>query len=154
MWDAEEKQMLGHPHRSWLGCTDRHAGVWREDWMREENNWFLFWTSHVQGLEKGMATHSSLLAWRIPWTEEPGGLQSMGPQRIGYNWACACTRTYKVPKRQPGEDATAGRHIAWSWEVWVDDMHMRASRRGYGWCHSTWWAVLCLVAQSCPTLSW
>ena len=31
-------------------------------------------------LEKGMATHSSILAWRIPWTEEPGGLQSMGSQ--------------------------------------------------------------------------
>ena len=36
-------------------------------------------------LKKGMATHSSILAWRIPWTEEPGGLQSMGPQRIGPN---------------------------------------------------------------------
>ena len=36
-------------------------------------------------LEKGMATHSSILAWRIPWTEEPGGLQSMGLQRIGHN---------------------------------------------------------------------
>ena len=35
-------------------------------------------------LEKGMATHSSILAWRIPWTEEPGGLQSMGLQRAGY----------------------------------------------------------------------
>ena len=33
-------------------------------------------------LEKGMATHSSVLAWRIPWTEEPGGLQSMGLQRV------------------------------------------------------------------------
>ena len=33
-------------------------------------------------LEKGMATHSSILAWRIPWTEEPGGLQSIGSQRI------------------------------------------------------------------------
>ena len=33
-------------------------------------------------LEKGMATHSSTLAWRIPWTEKPGGLQSMGSQRI------------------------------------------------------------------------
>ena len=38
-------------------------------------------------LEKGMATHSSILAWRIPWTEEPGGLQSMGSQRVGYNGA-------------------------------------------------------------------
>ena len=36
-------------------------------------------------LEKGMATHSSTLAWRIPWTEEPGGLQSMGSQRAGHD---------------------------------------------------------------------
>ena len=36
-------------------------------------------------LEKGMATHSSILAWKIPWTEEPGGLQSMGSQSIGHN---------------------------------------------------------------------
>ena len=36
-------------------------------------------------LEEGMATHSSILAWRIPWTEEPGGLQSMGSQRVGHN---------------------------------------------------------------------
>ena len=36
-------------------------------------------------LEKGMATHSSVLAWGIPWTEEPGGLQSMGWQRVGYD---------------------------------------------------------------------
>ena len=34
-------------------------------------------------LEKEMATHSSILAWRIPWTEEPGGPQSMGSQRVG-----------------------------------------------------------------------
>ena len=37
-------------------------------------------------LEEGMATHSSTLAWRIPWTEEPGGLQSMGSQRVGHEW--------------------------------------------------------------------
>ena len=36
-------------------------------------------------LEKGMATYSSVLAWRILWTEEPGGLQSMGSQRVGHN---------------------------------------------------------------------
>ena len=36
-------------------------------------------------LEKGVGTHSSILAWRIPWTEEPGGLQSMGSQRVGHN---------------------------------------------------------------------
>ena len=36
-------------------------------------------------LEKGMATYSSILAWRIPWTEEPGGLQFMGLQRVGHD---------------------------------------------------------------------
>ena len=36
-------------------------------------------------LEKGMATHSSILAWRIPWTEEPGDLQPMGSQRIRHD---------------------------------------------------------------------
>ena len=36
-------------------------------------------------LEKGMATHSSILAWRIPWTEEPGRLQLMGSQRVGHD---------------------------------------------------------------------
>ena len=38
-----------------------------------------------EALEKGMAMHSSILAWRIPWTEEPGGLQSMGSQRVIYD---------------------------------------------------------------------
>ena len=36
-------------------------------------------------LEKEMATHSSILAWRISWTEEPGRLSSMGPERVGHN---------------------------------------------------------------------
>ena len=36
-------------------------------------------------LEEGMATHSSILAWEMPWTEEPGGLQSMRSQRAGYD---------------------------------------------------------------------
>ena len=49
------------------------------------------WEALVQSLgredplEKEMATHSCLLAWRMPWTEEPGGLQSMGPQRVGHD---------------------------------------------------------------------
>ena len=36
-------------------------------------------------LEKGMATHSKILAWRVPWTEEPGRLQSMGLQKVGHD---------------------------------------------------------------------
>ena len=48
------------------------------------------WKTRVQSLgredllEKKMATHSSILAWKTPWTEEPGGLQSMGSQRVGH----------------------------------------------------------------------
>ena len=45
-------------------------------------------------LEKEMAAHSSVLAWRIPLTEEPDGLQSMGSQRVAYDWA---TNTFSVP---------------------------------------------------------
>ena len=48
-------------------------------WVR-----FLGWEDP---LEKEMATYSSILAWRIPWTEEPSGLKSMGSQRIGHNLA-------------------------------------------------------------------
>ena len=44
-------------------------------------------TSLKTVLEKEMATHSSVLSWRIPWAEEPGGLQSMGSQRVGHDWA-------------------------------------------------------------------
>ena len=48
-------------------------------------------------LEKEMATHSSILAWKVPWTEEPGGLQSMGSQIAGHDWATnTCTYTLVV----------------------------------------------------------
>ena len=47
----------------------------------------LFGTSHSLFLEKAMATHSSTLAWQIPWTEEPGRLQSMGSLGVGHDWA-------------------------------------------------------------------
>ena len=49
------------------------------------------WETGVQSLgwedslKEGMTTHSRILAWRMPWTEEPGGLQSMGPQIVGPN---------------------------------------------------------------------
>ena len=54
-------------------------------------------TSSISGsgrsLEEGMATHSSILAWRIPWTEEPGGLQSIGSQRVRHNCSDLPPRT-------------------------------------------------------------
>ena len=45
-------------------------------------------------LQEGMATRSSILAWKIPWTEEPGGLQSTGSQRVGRDVACTSTRCH------------------------------------------------------------
>ena len=56
----------------------------QETWV-----WSLSWEDP---LEKGMATHSSILAWRIPWTEEPDGLQFTGSQRVGQDWV---TNTHK-----------------------------------------------------------
>ena len=54
------------------------------------------WVQSLGGedpLEEEMATHSSILAWRIPWTEEPGGRQSMGSQRVRHEWVTehSCT---------------------------------------------------------------
>ena len=47
-------------------------------------------------LEKEMATHSSTLAWKIPWMEEPGGLQFMGLQRVGHDWATSVTHSERT----------------------------------------------------------
>ena len=60
------------------------------------------WETWVQSLgqedplEKEMATHSSILAWRIPWTEEPGGLQSTGLQKVGHDWATSLSLSYST----------------------------------------------------------
>ena len=51
----------------------------------KEEECLLFYSDIIVSLEKEMATHFSVLAWRIPWTEEPGGLQSMGSQSVGHN---------------------------------------------------------------------
>ena len=53
-----------------------------KSWTRLSDFTFTF---HLHALEKAMATHSSVLAWRIPWMEEPGGLQSMGSLRVGHD---------------------------------------------------------------------
>ena len=53
--------------------------------MQETQDMWVLYLGQEDPLEKNMATHSSILAWRIPWTEEPGVLPSMGPQRVGYH---------------------------------------------------------------------
>ena len=56
----------------------KHLPAMRETWVRS--------LGQEDPLEKEMATHSSVLAWRIPWTEEPSRLQSMGSQRVGHDF--------------------------------------------------------------------
>ena len=52
-------------------------------------------------LEEEMAIHFSILAWDIPWIEEPGGLQSMGLQKVGHNWATKQQQIYCLPHPWP-----------------------------------------------------
>ena len=68
---------------SWLRASLVTQKLKRLPLMRETWVWSL---GQEDPLEKEMATHSSILAWRIPWTEKPGGLQSMGSQRVRHNW--------------------------------------------------------------------
>ena len=70
--------------------------------MRETQVLPLVWEDT---LEKGMATHSNILAWRTLQTEEPGGIRSMGLQRGGYGWTSLVAQTIK--------------HMSTMWETWV-----------------------------------
>ena len=62
---------------------------------QEMQVWSLGWEDP---LEEEMATHSSILAWRIPWTEETDGLPSIGSQTVGHSWVTEHTHTNILPK--------------------------------------------------------
>ena len=89
--------------------------------------WSLGWEDP---LEKKMATHSRSLAWRIPWTEEPGRWQSLGSQRVGHDWAhraymlTGMYGIYKGPSSQ-GYGFSCG-HI-WMWELVYTRLYTCAS---------------------------
>ena len=87
---------LQYSWASLVGQVVKNPPTMQETWIRP-----LGWEDT---LEKGMATHSSILAWRTAWTDEPGKLQSMGSQRVGHNWATS-TFTY-VPGMMLGTEAT------------------------------------------------
>ena len=55
-------------------------------WICPPGKWEIIW-ERLRAKEKEMATHSSVLAWRIPWTEKPGRLQSMGSHRVRHDWS-------------------------------------------------------------------
>ena len=73
---------------SLVAQTVKHLCTMWETWV-----WSL---GREDPLEKEMAIHSSTIAWRIPWTEERGRLQSMGLQRVGHDWATSLSFTYTV----------------------------------------------------------
>ena len=67
-----------------MAQTVKHLPAMLETWVR-----FL---GQEDPLEKEMAIHSSILAWKIPWMKEPDKLQSMGSQRVGHDWATSLTQ--------------------------------------------------------------
>ena len=71
-----------HGQRSLVGCSPVHRVA--KSWARLSDLTFTF---HFHALEKEMATHSSVLAWRIPGTGQPGGLPSMGSHRVRHDWS-------------------------------------------------------------------
>ena len=76
-------QFLGVPSGlSWVSLVSPMVKNLPAMWESRCNPWV-----RKIPLEKGMATHSSILAWEVPWTEEPGGLQPMRSQGVGHNWA-------------------------------------------------------------------
>ena len=86
---------------------------------------FVLWLSSVP-LEKVMAPHSSTLAWKIPWMEEPGRLQSMGSLRVGHDWATSLSlftfmhwrrKWQPTPVFLPGESQGWGSQVGF--HLWV-----------------------------------
>ena len=82
-WESLDYKEIKPANPNWvyslLAQRLKHLPASQEMWV-----WSL---GREDPLEKEMATHSSILAWRIPWMEEPGGLQSTGSQRVGHDWA-------------------------------------------------------------------
>ena len=112
--------------------------------MQETQVWSL---GREDLLEKGMATHSSILAWRIPWTEKPGRLQSMWLYRVGHNWvintltftALSSEHTFSLKSysyywgethTQPYSNRMVHipSHVPWGWQ------NLELFRKGKAWC--------------------
>ena len=79
-WHPTPVLLPGESHgwRSLVGCSP---------WIAKSRSWLSDFTFHLYELEKEMTTRSSVLAWRIPGTGEPGGLPSMGSHRVGHDWS-------------------------------------------------------------------
>ena len=80
------------------------------------SSYVLLKMSNQAFLEKEMATHSSTLAWKIPWTEEPCRLQSMGSQTVGHDWATSLSTQYSF---RPSNHFFDWLLVFWHWVVCV-----------------------------------
>ena len=88
-----------------LGCMGTcflAATTWLPRWLSNKE----FTCENL--LEEEMATHSNIFAWEMPWTEEPGGLQSMGSQRVRHDWACVPAATLDRADLTPDKLSTKG----------------------------------------------
>ena len=95
-------------------------------------------TFHCPALEKEMATHSSVLAWRIPGTGEPGGLPSMGSHRVGHDWSDLAAAA------AAWQDKTATLPFPWD----------KAQRSGRTWIHSGINFTTMIRKKPCQQFSW
>ena len=86
--------------------------------------WLLGWEDP---LEKEMATHSSILAWKIQWTEKPGGLNSMGSQRVGHDWATSLSHRWHYPngRKWRGPKETLDEGEKGEWKGWLKTQHSK-----------------------------
>ena len=107
----------------WISC--KHTYIWGfpggasgkgATCQRRRHESWVYTLSWEDPLEEGMVTHSSILAWRIPWTEGPGGLQSLGSQRVGHDWSnSALTHTYPLLLEPPCSPPSRPSRWALSW---------------------------------------
>ena len=102
------------------------------------------WAYMVAQTEKAMAPHSSTLAWKIPWTEEPAGLQSMASLRVGNDWATSLplfTFMHGRRKWQPTPVFLPGESHGW-WSRWAALSGVAQSRtqlKRFSSSSSSWW---------------
>ena len=80
-------------------------------------------------MEKEMATHSSILAWRIPWMEEPGGLQSTGSQRVRHDWSTSLSLYIGFPSGSSGKAPACQcrRHKKLGFDSWIRKIPWRGA---------------------------
>ena len=122
--------------------TVKHLPAMRETWVR-----FL---GREDTLEKEMATHYSTFAWKIPWTEEPGMLQSVGLQRVGHDWATSLSLK-KLRVREGCLKNSMGCQVNFLWKYWLETL--REEIIGLQWIYRL--DVLCgvffffLLANNC-----